>query len=360
MDMNNMQQPCHSLPRQYVRRRVTMAVLSILMFGQQAMAITSSNMAGPITGRQITTTGSPVLTGVGIAGTDLTVTVPGTADADGDQLSDWHYVWRVDGADVGSESSASSLTTIPPYMVKAGDAGKTIEVCLKAQADKGFPVATKTSNQVCSSPVTAQAVTVEIADPGVTSVDENTLFDVTLWATSNNPNADYEWTLSGADAAHFTITPGNPNLGAMLTMVAKDYEQPSDQNTDNVYDLVVTVKDLNSNTTTTHAIAVSVNNVDEVKNILEARVTNQAGTADIAASPLVGSTLYTKVQLVGEGSGSTGRGAEDVGESKRLTYQWQVSDNGSTGWTNISATGDSYTVTRDDQGRYFRVDVTAQ
>lgn len=341
------------------RRRVSLAVLSALLMSQQAFAITSDNTAGPVSGRQIITTGNPSLIGSGIAGTDLAVTVPGTDDADGDQLNDWLYVWKVGGNEVGSEASAGSLTNIPSYNVRAADAGKSIEVCLKALADKGFPVITKTSTQVCSSAIIAQAVTINITDPGAQSVDENTGFTLALTGSSNNPNVVYEWTLSGADAAKFTLTPGAAG-NATLEMVAKDYEAPDDQNTDHIYDVVVTLKDTNSNTTATQAIAVTLTNVDEAKAITAVRVTNQDGSADIAANPFVGTQLYAKVQLTGEASGSTGRGAEDVGEGKVLTYRWQVSDNGTTGWTDIGVTTDSYTVTRDDQGRYFQVDVNAQ
>jgi hypothetical protein len=46
------------------------------------------------------------------------------------------------------------------------------------------------------------------------------------------------------------------------------------------------------------------------------------------------------------------------GSPTGFSYQWQVSDNGTTGWTDL-ATGPSYTVTSDEIHKFLRVGVTA-
>lgn len=242
---------------------VALMVLAALT-GQQAQATVAANVAGPITGRQIKMQGIPTLTGGGFVGESLGVTKPGTQDDDGDLLAGWRYVWKVAGTPVAAEAEVGPAAAIPVYAVKAADTGKAITLCLKARADKGFPASTQLSDEGCSNAITAKVETVTLANPGAQSVNENTVFNVVLTGSSDNPSAAYSWALSGADAARFTITPGAaPGSSATLSMTEKDYEAPQDGGGNNVYDVTVTLTNTLTGANTNRAISVTVNNVVE-------------------------------------------------------------------------------------------------
>lgn len=262
---------------------VIMALLSPL-----AQAATSENTAGVISGHQIQLTGTPTLSGTGVAGSELTVTLPGTSDADNDQLADWRYQWRQDGIAIGSETDAGSATAIPAYTVEAIDAGKAITLCLKALADKGYPLATKTSNEVCSNAVTGQASMVNINNPGAQQVNENALYSVVLTGTNNNPVKNNVWTLGGADAGSFTLTPGVPDADSVtLSMVARDFEVPGDNDGNNRYDVSVTLSDNGSSFTR----KLAVNVVNLVETLL--------GTTSVSnANPVANDTDTARVELL--------------------------------------------------------------
>jgi hypothetical protein len=80
-----------------------------------------------------------------------------------------------------------------------------------------------------------------------------------LTATATNPDAGtLVWTLSGPDAALFSV-----NNGVVTFVNTPDYEAPQDANTDNVYQITVNVKD-DQATIVSQSLTVTVTNVDEV------------------------------------------------------------------------------------------------
>lgn len=332
------------------RSTVAFALLSALA-GQAAIAAVSTNTVGPIHGRQIVMDGAPTVAGDAIVGTQMNATVPGVTDADGDALEDWKYIWKVDGEDVGVEADAGSISAIPAFTVRAQDAGKKLELCLRAVAEvRSFPVETRYSEAQCSTEIDLIAATLDITDPGVLTVAENDAYTLALAATSNNPNANLEWALDGgADAALFSI---NPATGE-LTMAAKDFEAPADSDTNNTYVVTVKVTDSVSGATTSMELTVTVTNVVETATSVE--VVDGAGVV-ISGNPLVGTVLHSKVTL------DDGQGA--VTDRTDATYQWQR--NGSAvgqpnTWVDIvGATGATYTVTAEDQGYEVRVDANGK
>jgi hypothetical protein len=60
---------------------------------------------------------------------------------------------------------------------------------------------------------------------------------------TGTPIGNVTYTLGGADAADFTI---DANTG-VVSMVARDYENPVDDNTDNVYEVTITATDDDGN-----------------------------------------------------------------------------------------------------------------
>ncbi|MGL4751482.1 MAG: hypothetical protein ACRCXB_03520 [Aeromonadaceae bacterium] len=331
------------------RTTIAFALLSALA-GQAANAKTSDNVVGPIHGRQIVMDAAPTIAGDGIVGTKVTATVPGTSDPDGDALVDWKFVWKVGGTEVEGEADASSTTVIPAYTVRAEDAGKKLELCLKAVAEeRSYPVATRFSEQQCSTEFDLVEGSLTIADLSLSTVAENADYSVTLTtASNNNPNPVLKWELDGgADAAMFAIDEAT----GKLTMAAKDFEAPEDVGADNTYIVTVKVTDTVTGATATKEITVTVTNV--VEDVELVTIIDGAGN-EVSGNPLVGTVLHTKVTL------DDGKGA--VIDRTDATYKWQRAHNTTpTTWNDISgATEATYTVTAEDQGYLILVDVNGK
>ena len=70
------------------------------------------------------------------------------------------------------------------------------------------------------------------------------------------------WSLSGADASKFDITPDAPRTLSFKTTEAPNYESPGDSGANNVYEVTVVVTDTKGNTDE-QAVMVKVTNVEE-------------------------------------------------------------------------------------------------
>lgn len=180
--MNN-----NAIQKTVKHKTMVLAVMAALVT-QAAWATASGNSVGKISGRQIQMIGVPALVGSGESGTSLAASVPGVTDPENDQLIDWLYQWKVDGMGVAAEASAGSINVIPAYTVQGADVGKTITLCLKALADKGYPLETKTSAAGCSSGVVAKTSAAYLAYPTVPGVGTfvKSGFSAYDWYASNS------------------------------------------------------------------------------------------------------------------------------------------------------------------------------
>ena len=116
-------------------------------------------------------------------------------------------------------------------------------------------------------PLTAtRPVTIAVTDVGeslaVTGLANGTVAENAAY-TSATPTVTghrgaVTWTKSGTDAADFTIDSGT----GVLSMIARDHEDPQDADTDNVYEVTVTATDEDSITGSV-SITVTVTNVNE-------------------------------------------------------------------------------------------------
>jgi Subtilase family len=127
------------------------------------------------------------------------------------------------------------------------------------------------------------------------SVPENTTAVTTVTATDADAGSVLTYSLSGADAARFTI-----NLAGALTFnPAPDFESPTDAGGNNVYDVTVQVSDgLN---TDTQAIAVTVTNVNDNFPV----ISSNGGGAAAATSVPENTTAVTTVLASDGDAGST-------------------------------------------------------
>ena len=184
--------------------------------------------------------------------------------------------------------------------------------------------------------ITAGPMTVEYAENRADAVATYTATDPE--DDSASPRKPLTWTLTGSDAADFTID------GGMLKFkTPPDFE--NDQglgNGNNVYDVVVMVTDSATGTTSaTRSVMVTVTNVEE------------AGTVTLSAEQPQEEIALTAT-LSDPDESVTGE-----------MWQWARSRNGSSGWTDIEVDTETdnpnanvYTPVNGDVGYYLRATVT--
>jgi Ca2+-binding RTX toxin-like protein len=132
-------------------------------------------------------------------------------------------------------------------------------------------------------------------DSAAVSVPENTTAVTTVTATDPDAGSTLTFSLAGgADAALFTI---NPGTGTLAFASAPNFEAPTDQGGNNVYDVTVQVSD--GALTDTQAIAVTVTNANE------APVITSNGGAPAAFSIPENTTAVTNVTAIDPDAGST-------------------------------------------------------
>ena len=114
------------------------------------------------------------------------------------------------------------------------------------------------------------------------SVAENTTSVTTVTATDADVGASLTYSISGgADAAKFTI---NSSTGALSFITAPNYESPTDSGGNNVYDVLVTVKD-NNGGADSQSLSVTVTDVNEtVTNTVPGAQSTNEDTAKVFSS----------------------------------------------------------------------------
>ena len=135
------------------------------------------------------------------------------------------------------------------------DAGNTYEVTVKATDEDGNTTTKAITLTILN--VKEQA-TLSITGLADASVPENDPWLSPVPTLTGTPIGEVTWTKEGADEQDFSI---NASTG-VLSMVARDYESPADENTDNAYEVTVKATDSDDNTATM-AIEVAVTDVQE-------------------------------------------------------------------------------------------------
>ena len=106
---------------------------------------------------------------------------------------------------------------------------------------------------------TGSAPTFDQASASI-AVDENSASVIyTAQATDVDPGDILTYSISGADAAHFTI---NPSSGELSFNTAPDYEQPDDSGGNNIYELSITATDAIGKQAS-QSLAITVNNLND-------------------------------------------------------------------------------------------------
>jgi RTX calcium-binding nonapeptide repeat (4 copies)/Cadherin domain len=209
--------------------------------------------------------------GVDLDGTAVTFGIAGGADA---------ALFTINAA-----TGALSFINIPNFEA-SGDVGANNIYDVTVSATDGSFTAT----QAVSVNVTNVNEAPIIICTSSASVTENGVAVVTVTA-SDIDSAGLTFAISGgADAALFTV---DASTGLLSFVSAPNYEAPADTNSDNIYDVVVSVSD--GALSASQAIAVNVTNVNEGLTITSAEsittLENSTGTLTVAASDLDGDAI---------------------------------------------------------------------
>ncbi len=156
------------------------------------------------------------------------------------------------------------------------------------------------------------AETILIAGPAIVTCAENGTASVATYTALDPDGSGIMWEVVGTDAARLSITTG----GELAFNSPPDYEKPSDDNKDNVYEVTITAS--GGNLTSTLDVEVTVMNVNEVASI----------TGPVSASYMEnGKGTVAKYTLVDPDGG----------------------DDGPTGWEVVGADAAHFVI--DNQGR---------
>ncbi|WP_323761805.1 cadherin domain-containing protein [Maricaulis sp.] len=175
-------------------------------------------------------------------------------DADGNAIS-----FSISGgADAGafsinSSTGALTFTATPDFEAPVdADGNNVYEVTIRASdgVNTTDQTVTITVDDVDEAPAFTSASTA--------SVDENTAGTVYTAAATDPEGAALTYSLSGADAALFSI---DPVTGAISFIAAPDHESPADSDGDNVYEITVTASD--GTNSVDQAVSITVDPVDE-------------------------------------------------------------------------------------------------
>ena len=254
---------------------------------------------------------------------DLTWTTTGGADGDSFSLSATGELSFTAAKDFENPDDAD---TDGSYLV-------TVEVSDGTNTESADLVVTLTN-------VTELAAS--ITGPSSVSLAENSSARVaTFSASSDADRAGVAWTMSGADAAHFTLDSATGALrfaigpvSPQLFAAPPDYESPADDGTDNNYALTLQAS-AGTDTTSTFDVAVTVTDVDEPGAVSLSTTKPRAGT-----------------QLTATLSDPDGVTAGTA------SWKWERND-GREGWLEIAgATSASYAPVAADGDRYLRVTAT--
>ena len=142
-----------------------------------------------------------------------------------------------------------------------------------------------------------EQATLTITDLTDDAVPENQAWTSPRPMLNGTPVGAVTWTIEGTDADDFTI---NASTG-VLSMIARDYENPADQNTDNMYEVTVRGTDADDNTAIV-AITVTVTDIQEQATLTisdledDSVPENQAWTSEepsVTGTP-IGDVTWTK------------------------------------------------------------------
>ncbi len=161
---------------------------------------------------------------------------------------------------IDPSSGAISFTTIPDYENPADSDANNVYALTLEVSDS-----THTTSQALTITITNIDEPPSITSATSTNILENTTTTIHTASATDPENDTLSYGLSATDAANFTI---NPSSGAISFAINPDYENPTDADANNIYELTLEVSD--STHTTSQALAITVDDVNDNAPIITA------------------------------------------------------------------------------------------
>ena len=215
------------------------------------------------------------------------------ADGDGDPLS--YSLSGTDAARFTIDPSTGAVRFIaPPDVENPGDADRDNVYDIVVTA---FDGSNRTNQPVAITVTDVNDNTPSFTSATSVSVAENQPVDSVVYrATATDADGDtLSYSLSGTDAARFTI---NPATGAVRFTASPDFENPGDADRDNVYDIVVTASD--GDNSTNRDVAITVTDVND-----NTPSFTSADSVSVAENQTVDSVVYRAMATDGDGDDLT-------------------------------------------------------
>jgi hypothetical protein len=264
----------------------------------QALAVTVTNVnEAPV----ISSNGSAATARLSLAENIALVTTVRANDVDAGTTKTYSISGGADAAKFQIDPTTGALSFIAaPDFDTAGDVGGNNVYDVTVEVSDG----TLTDTQAIAVTVTnvneAPVITSDLGGATATvSMAENTTAATTVTSTDVDAGATKTYSINGgADSAKFQI---DANTGALSFIAAPNFEAPTDNGSDNVYDVTVQVSD--GTLTDTQAIAVTV---------------TDANDAPVITSDLGGATASVTIEE--NSDGVTTVTATDIDPGAAVTY----------------------------------------
>ena len=219
---------------------------------------------------------------------------------------------------VGSETKLDYETkktyTVRVTATDPSLASDTITVTIKVVDDDEMPVISKSG--------------LAITGDANIDYDEKRTDAVETYTASGQAAAGATWSLEGADSGDFSIS----SSGVLTFRASPDFEDPTDQGRNNVYNVMV--KATSGAIDTTRSVTVTVVNLEE-----DGSVTLSSDQNEVK----VGVAITAEVTDL------------DVVDPITVTWQWASSSSAAGPWDDIGgATDEAYTPVEDDVGNYLQ------
>ena len=202
-------------------------------------------------------------------------------DADGDNLT-----YSLSGTDaalfmINAATGEVRFKTAPDFE-NPGDVGTNNVYDIVVRASDG---PNHTDQAVAITVTNVNDNTPSFTSPDSASVPENQRADSVVYtAMATDADGDsLRYSLSGTDAALFTI---DPATGEVRFKAAPDFENPGDDDDNNIYDIIVTASD--GDNSTNHDVAITVTNTNDNNPIFIS-----GNSAEVAENQRADSVVYT-------------------------------------------------------------------
>ena len=248
-----------------------------------------------VTVQDVTERATPTITGVADAtvneNEEFTSATPGVSGHIGTPT------WSLEGTDAADftiDSATGVVSMVARDFENPVDANteNDYEATVKVTDADGNTATADFTVTVVNTPETATLTISGVADA---AVDENLAFVSATPSVSGGPVGTPTWSLEGTDAADFTID----SATGVVRMAARDFEDPEDEDENNVYVASVRVRDSDNNTADV-AFAVTVRNVREtatvtITGVVDAAVNENEGfmSAEPGVSGHIGEATWS-------------------------------------------------------------------